>query len=256
MDQDRSQVLGIHDSRYSPHLDGKVGHRGLDRQQPVPLRGRDPDALFARDEFPMGDVPQVGIEGAIGAQLDKVTPPLAVDQQGLVSFSKDVSRPDHLELIHLGDDLVEVEFAHARVEPLEAHDALFVDYEHRTPGCALLLVVYVVKPGYLPLGMEVGQDRVRYTAQRRREGGLRSPRIGAYTQDLGILLLEVRVDLPERGDLVGSAAGKGVYVKRQNDVLLTPILAKGDVILGLRHKDKVRSRLSYIDHKSPPESQI
>ncbi len=51
------------------------------------------------------------------------------------------------------------------VNLLEAHNALLVDYNDRTVGCAALLIVHSIGSGSLGLGMEVGEHRVRYVAQ-------------------------------------------------------------------------------------------
>ena len=73
--------------------------------------------------------------------------------------------------------------------------------------------------------MKVAQHRIGDAPKGGREGGLGRLGVGAYTQYLGIVLLKVRVGGPERGDLVRSAAGKREQVERQNDVLLSPVLA-------------------------------
>ena len=76
--------------------------------------------------------------------------------------------------------------------------------------------------------------------------------VAAYAQNLGTLLLELRVVLPERGDLVGSPAGEIEYVKGQDYVLLPPVLAQADRIAGLGGKAEVRGPLPYLSrHKYP-----
>jgi hypothetical protein len=73
--------------------------------------------------------------------------------------------------------------------------------------------------------MEVSEHRVRDAPQSCRERGLRGLGVGAYTQYLGINLLEVRVAGPERGDLVRSTACEREYVEREDDILLSSVLA-------------------------------
>ena len=60
---------------------------------------------------------------------------------------------------------------------------------------------------------------------------MRRQMITANTQYLGIVLLEPAVVPPERDGLLGSARGKIEYVKRQNDVFVSPVLAQGNVSL-------------------------
>ena len=81
--------------------------------------------------------------------------------------------------------------------------------------------------------------------------------VAAYAQNLGTLLLELRVMLPERGDLVGSTAGEIEYVKGQDYVLLPPVLAQADRIAGLGRKAEVRGPLPYLSrHKHPLLSEL
>ena len=100
--------------------------------------------------------------------------------------------------------------------------------------------------------MEVRQYRVGDISERRREGGLRGPGVGAYTQDLGILLLEVRIGNSERGDLMRSTAGEREDVEGQDDVLLPPVLAKGNCLPVVCLKREIRCGLPDLDHEFLP----
>ena len=77
--------------------------------------------------------------------------------------------------------------------------------------------------------MKVGQYGIWDVPQRSRKGGLAGPGVGAYTQYLGILPLEVRVGDAERGDLVGSTACEREDVEGQHHVLLALELAQSYV---------------------------
>ena len=57
--------------------------------------------------------------------------------------------------------------------------------------------------------------------------------VRAYAQNLGTLLLEPGVMLPERGDLVGSTACEVEDMEREDHVLLALVLAQGDLLAGL-----------------------
>jgi hypothetical protein len=69
--------------------------------------------------------------------------------------------------------------------------------------------------------------------------------VTAYAQDLGTLLLEPAVVLPEQGDLVGSTTGEIEDVKGQDHIFLPLVLAQADPLAILREKAKVGSSLSY-----------
>ena len=159
-----------------------------------------------------------------------------------------------LELVHLGQDVTHAELGHVGVDTLEADDTLFVDDEDRAVGRAALLVVDAVGPGDLALRMEVRQDGVGDAPQRRGEGSLRRSGVGANTQYLGISLLECRVVLAERGDLVRSAAGEREDVEREDDVLLALILAQRNALLGVGLEREVWGGLSYVYHVLPPNA--
>ena len=81
--------------------------------------------------------------------------------------------------------------------------------------------------------MEVCKHGIGDVTQRGCPGGLRRPRIGAYTQYLGIAFLEIRIGDPERGDLVGSASCEREDVEREDDVLLSQELAESYVFTGM-----------------------
>ena len=63
--------------------------------------------------------------------------------------------------------------------------------------------------------------------------------VTAYAQDLGILLLEPAVELPEQGGLVGSTRGEIEYVEGEDHVFFASILAERDVSLTHRGKGKI-----------------
>ena len=130
-----------------------------------------------------------------------------------------------LELAHLRQHLGHVEVCRRCVDPLEAHDALLVDDDHRPPGRAVLLVEDAVALRHLSVGIEVGEDRVGDVAKGGGEGCLGPPWVRANTQNLGIFLLQCRERLPEGRDLVRSTAGKGEDVEGQDHVLLASIAA-------------------------------
>ena len=96
--------------------------------------------------------------------------------------------------------------------------------------------------------MEVREDRVGNVAQRHRVCRLRRPCVVAYTQDLGIFLLEQRIRPAEQGDLVRSTACEREYVEGKYDVLLPPVIAERYLCRVLRWKRKIRRLLSNICH--------
>ena len=104
----------------------------------------------------------------------------------------------------------------------------------------------------MALGMEVRQYRVWDISESRREGRLRGPGVGAYTQDLGILLLEVRIGNSERRDLMRSTAGEREDVEGQDDVLLPLVLAKGNCLPVVCRKREIRCGLPDVDHEFLP----
>ena len=67
--------------------------------------------------------------------------------------------------------------------------------------------------------------------------------IAAYAQDLGILLLEPVVILPEGGGLVASTTCKVEDVEREDYMLLTFVLTQRNLVSGIRGYLKVRGRL-------------
>ena len=56
-------------------------------------------------------------------------------------------------------------------------------------------------------------------------------RIAAYAQNLGIILLEPAVSLPEQGSLAGSTGGKVKHMERQHHHLFAAILAQGNLTM-------------------------
>ena len=73
--------------------------------------------------------------------------------------------------------------------------------------------------------MKIGQYGVRDVSQSGAEGSLHCGAVNTNAQDLGILLLEPAILLPEPGYLVRSAACEGHDVEGKNDVLLPTVLA-------------------------------
>jgi len=73
---------------------------------------------------------------------------------------------------------------------------------------------------------------------------MRRKMITTDAQHLGILLLEPAVLTPEGDGLLRSTTGEVEDVKRQDDVLLPPILAQGNVTLARRCEGKVRSNVA------------
>ena len=55
--------------------------------------------------------------------------------------------------------------------------------------------------------------------------------VAAYAQDLGILLLELLVKLPERGGLDSSTTGEVQDVKGEDYVFFASVLAQADLFL-------------------------
>ncbi len=157
-----------------------------------------------------------------------------------------------LELPNLGKDVGGIELRHAGVNALETDYPLLVNDDNRPVGRATLLVVHTVELRDVALRMELRQYRVGDISERRREGRLRGPGVGAYTQDLGILLLEVRIGNSERGDLMRSTAGEREDVEGQDDVLLPPVLAKGNCLPVVCRKREIRRGLPDVDHEFLP----
>lgn len=119
-----------------------------------------------------------------------------------------------LQLVHLCLDIVDAKLCHAGIGACEADYTLFIHNEHGAISCATLVVVNPIEFRYFAFRLEVRQYRIRNIAERRGERRLGRLGVVAYTQYLGILPLEVRIDCSERGDLVRSASGKRKYVKR------------------------------------------
>ena len=138
------------------------------------------------------------------------------------------------------------------VSPREPHDALLVDDDDRSRERPAGIVEEPVLLGHVAVGMVVGQDRVRDASQRGRVSLVGRPRVCAYTQNLGILLLERLVVLAERGDLVRSAAGERELVGREDHVPVALELADADDLLALVLQLEVGCGLPCGDHVLPP----
>ena len=69
--------------------------------------------------------------------------------------------------------------------------------------------------------------------------------VAAYAQDLGTFLLEPVVVYPEGGDLVASTTSKVKDVEGEDYVLLTLVLAQGNLLSALGRKGKVGGRITY-----------
>ena len=63
--------------------------------------------------------------------------------------------------------------------------------------------------------------------------------VTAYAQNLGIILLEPGVELPERGGLGGSTRGEVEYVEGEDHAFLATVLAEGYVSITHRWKGKI-----------------
>ena len=63
--------------------------------------------------------------------------------------------------------------------------------------------------------------------------------VTAYTQDLGIIRLELLVKPAERGGLVGSTTGKVQYVEREHHVFVALVLTQGYVTFADRWQLKI-----------------
>jgi hypothetical protein len=87
---DRSQVLGIDDRGDPGHQADEIGHRRLERQQPVAAGGGDPDTLILADELGVGERTQVAVKGRSGAQLKQIASPPPVDKQRVVALAENV----------------------------------------------------------------------------------------------------------------------------------------------------------------------
>ena len=124
-----------------------------------------------------------------------------------------------LQLIDLGQDVGGVQLGHAGVDLLETYRTLLVDDYDRPAGPAVLIVVDAVELGHRPVWVEVAQDGIGDAAQRSRKGSLNRLGVDAYTQYLGIPLLELRVRCSKRGDLVRSAACERIDVYGKDYVL-------------------------------------
>jgi hypothetical protein len=94
--------------------------------------------------------------------------------------------------------------------------------------------------------MEVGEQGIGYVSKAGRVGPVRVLTITAYAQDLGTLLLELGIILPEGGDLVRSPAGEIEDVERKHHVLLAPVLAQGDVVSQAGGHLEIGSWLSHL----------
>ena len=115
---------------------------------------------------------------------------------------------ESLQLVYLRQNVFGVKVGCTVVYALEAHNALFVYHEHSPAGCSTLLVPDPVGGRNLTLGVEVRKNRVRNVTERGRVGRLSWPGVVAYTQYLGIFLLEQSVCPAEQGDLVRSTTGE------------------------------------------------
>ena len=68
---------------------------------------------------------------------------------------------------------------------------------------------------------------------------MRGYSVAAYAQNLGIFLLELAKDLPERGSLGGSTRGEIEHVEGQHHVLLTLVLAEGYIAFADRRQGEI-----------------
>ena len=141
--------------------------------------------------------------------------PIALHRSFQRPIQTRVSIPERLgsEPVYLIQDIFGIKVRRVGIRLIEANDALFVNDDYGAVGRAPLRVVNVVQLGNVAVGMKVGQHGVRNRTQRCRKRGLSWSGVGANTQYLGILLLEIRVEYPERGDLVRSTACKGKDVE-------------------------------------------
>ena len=73
---------------------------------------------------------------------------------------------------------------------------------------------------------------------------MRRKMITTDAQYLGIFLLEPAVLAPEGDGLLRSATGEVEDVKRQNDVLLPPVLAQRNIAFARRGEGKIRGNLA------------
>ena len=149
-----------------------------------------------------------------------------------------------IQLVQLRQNLLGVWYA-LGVHPLEPYHALFVYYDHRPPGGAPLLVVDVVELRHPTLGMEIRQYGIGNTSHTVCKSLLHCGAIHAHAQNLGILLLEPAVRLPEPGALAGSTPGKGQDVGMKYHPLFPQVLAQGYLIPRLGAEGKVRRLVSY-----------
>ena len=149
------------------------------------------------------------------------------------------------QLLHLGHDFRGVGEIGGGVVSPEPQDAILVDDDHSSVTGATLIVPQAVRFDHLAVGVEIPEQRIGYVTEAGRIRAMGVDAITAYAQDLGTFLLELAVELSERGDLAGSAACEIEYVKRENHMLLAPILAQADLLARVRRKVKVRGWLSY-----------
>ena len=69
-------------------------------------------------------------------------------------------------------------------------------------------------------------------------------RIAAYAQNLGIILLEPAVSLPEQGSLAGSTGSEIKHMERQHHHLFAAILAQGNLAMLRRGQLEIRGNIA------------
>ena len=148
------------------------------------------------------------------------------------------------QFLHLGENVGRFGKGRRGVLLAVPHDAISVHNDYSTVWGAALLIPQAVRLGHLPYGMEVGQQGVRDGPQTRRKCPVAVLAVTAYAQHLGTLLLELPVQLAERGDLVGSTACEIKYIKGEYNMFLALILTQAHFVTRLRRKTEIRGRLS------------
>ena len=136
------------------------------------------------------------------------------------------------ETFHHSEDISGVRQGAGLIQLTEAHYAPFVDDDYCPLAGPALLVPKVIRLADLALGMEVGQLGIGKATERCAPSTVGRNCVAAYAQDLGIIILEPLVFLPERGRLRGSTRGEVEYVERKNNYLLALVVGQGNVPIG------------------------
>ncbi len=122
------------------------------------------------------------------------------------------------------------------------------------PARELRLRVFARSVRHADVALHVAEERER-KVELLREAGVLLDRVEGGPQDLGVLLLEFRVEVAEPATLGRSTGGVGLRIEPEDDVL--PLVI-GEAPPGARVVLHVESRsgVSHLQHLRPPQKEL